>query len=471
MPVSAGQIVQWCRRILGLCPEETHLELPEFVKSIPPLDSLSQLPSGTVVLVRGDVDCKPGPEVGQGDIRLRSMLSTLEFGRSRGWKLVLFGHIGRKPEGTLEKVASRLSQLLGQTVPLITDWMDADSGRITQAACQQIESAEPGSVLLLENVRRYPIERVLWKASEQDLPQLAPMLAAVANAFAEQISPYYINEAFAAGSLDTSTTVVPAAMRQVAWGRYVAEQFSGPLMRCLDATLVVFSGLKIDKLDDLEAIVRRGRVRVVFSAGSLAMALKKAAARLQGSDFCLGVAEDPTHCDQPYFIPPQRVEQATRILRQGEQHGVKFVLPVDFVLQDGTVAEAIGPGQQQLDIGPKTRELFEQEITNYLELLKNHPELPPVAFHNGVFGKFEEEQFSHGTRHFVGQLKRLKENGVEVYVGGGEGGTALERFGQPDWVTHVFTAGGTVLNALGGEPVPYLVALRMAAQGVIHNWG
>jgi phosphoglycerate kinase len=30
-------------------------------------------------------------------------------------------------------------------------------------------------------------------------------------------------------------------------------------------------------------------------------------------------------------------------------------------------------------------------------------------------------------------------------------------------VTHVFTAGGTVLNALGAEPVPYLVSLREAA--------
>jgi phosphoglycerate kinase len=39
----------------------------------------------------------------------------------------------------------------------------------------------------------------------------------------------------------------------------------------------------------------------------------------------------------------------------------------------------------------------------------------------------------------------------------------LERYGKPDWVTHNFTAGGTVLNALGSEPVPYLVALQAAA--------
>jgi phosphoglycerate kinase len=54
--------------------------------------------------------------------------------------------------------------------------------------------------------------------------------------------------------------------------------------------------------------------------------------------------------------------------------------------------------------------------------------------------------------------------GIEVYVGGGEGGAALERYGKPDDITHCFTAGGTVLNALGSEPVPYLVALAMAAR-------
>ena len=62
------------------------------------------------------------------------------------------------------------------------------------------------------------------------------------------------------------------------------------------------------------------------------------------------------------------------------------------------------------------------------------------------------------------QLKRMTDDGVEVYIGGGEGGTALEKYGEPSWVTHVFTAGGTVLNALGGEPVPFLVALRIAAE-------
>ncbi len=87
-----------------------------------------------------------------------------------------------------------------------------------------------------------------------------------------------------------------------------------------------------------------------------------------------------------------------------------------------------------------------------------------MAFHNGVFGMFEDPRFEQGTRRFIAQLKRMKEGGVEVYVGGGEGGTALDRYGAPDWVTHTFTAGGTVLNALGAKPVPYLQALARAAK-------
>jgi len=86
------------------------------------------------------------------------------------------------------------------------------------------------------------------------------------------------------------------------------------------------------------------------------------------------------------------------------------------------------------------------------------------VFHNGVFGMFEDPRFEEGTRRFVSQLKRMKDSGAEVYIGGGEGGTALDRYGKPDWITHCFTAGGTVLNALGSQPVPYLVALRAAAK-------
>jgi phosphoglycerate kinase len=459
MAVSQQDIQAWCGTLLAGRAAAPDLTLADYLDAIPGLGSIDDLPEGTPVLVRGDVDAKPGATIGEGDVRLRSMVDTLQFGRSRGWKQIVFGHIGRKPEGSLATVAKRLGELLECDVPLISDWLDESTMTIPSAVSEQIAAAEPGAVIMLENTRKYDVERLLWKAKPADLPALAPKLAKLANEFAAQLATTYVFEALSAGSLDACSVVVPAAMDRVALGCYVENEFTGPMMRCLEAQLVIFSGLKADKLDDLEAMVQRGKIRRVFTAGSLAMALKKAAAELDGQKFCLGVAEDPTHGEQPYFIPRERIEQAKRMIEDGRAKGIEFVLPVDFVIADGSVVDELKPGDQQFDVGPKTSALFEAKVGEFIA----QPGDGKVAFHNGVFGMFEDPRFEGGTKRFVPQLKRMTDAGVEVYIGGGEGGKSLEKYGQEDWVTHVFTAGGTVLNALGSEPVPYLVALRLAA--------
>jgi phosphoglycerate kinase len=213
----------------------------------------------------------------------------------------------------------------------------------------------------------------------------------------------------------------------------------------------------------MEAMINRGKIRMVITAGSLSASLKKASAELEGKEFNLGVAEDPAHADKPYFIPRNRIDQAKKMLAEGRAKGIEFVMPVDFVLQDGQVSSEIGPGNQQFDIGPASSKLFADTVTKFIEKHKNDRPAA-VAFHNGVFGMFEDPRFERGTKEFVPELKRMKDAGIKVYIGGGEGGTSLERYGKPDWVTYVFTAGGTVLNALGSEPVPYLVALKLAAK-------
>ncbi len=435
------------------------LELVDYLKAIPRLDALADVAAGTPVLVRGDVDAKPGPTIGDGDIRLRSMADTLQYGIDRGWKQIIFGHLGREPEKSLAKVASRLSEILKVDVQLIADWFDESTMTVPDAVRDRIRAAAPGSVFMLENTRRYDIERMLWKAEPEDAAKLAAPLAKFANECASKIARVYINEALSAGSLDASSTIVPIAMDRVALGRYVAREFDRPMTQCLKTQLVVFSGLKIDKLDDLEAMIARGTIRVCVAAGSLAMALKKAIGEIDGKPVCLGVAEDPAHADKPYFIPRERVEQAIAMIRDGRSKGIEFVVPIDSVIEDGSVVDELKPGQQQFDIGPKSQKLFEQKIG---EFLAKKP-AGAVAFHNGVFGMFEDPRFEAGTKNFIPQLKRMKDAGVEVYIGGGEGGAALEKYGHADWVTHTFTAGGTVLNALGREPVPYLVALRSAA--------
>ncbi len=459
MPVQKHDMVKWISTLLGADPVANSRPLEEYLDGIPRLASLDGLPSGTAVLVRGDLDAKPGPNVGDGDIRLRSMVDTLKHGQARGWKQILFGHVGRKPEGSLKSVAKRLSELLGTEVVLVDDWFDDAAGEIKSHVTQKIADAQPGSVLLLETTRRYVVERLLWDAKPEDAAKLAGPLGQLAQEFASKVARVYVNEALSAGSLDSSSTIVPAGMDHVALGSYVAHQFDEPMRRCLATELVVFSGLKTDKLDDLQAMINRGTIRLVFTAGSLAMALKKADAELANKEFSLGVAEHPDHTEKPYYISRERIDQAKRMLQEGRAKGIEFVLPVDFVLADGSVAEKMGPSDQQFDVGPKTSALFAEKVGKFAEQAKGKK---TVAFHNGVFGMFEDPRFENGTKLFVTQLKRMKDAGVEVYIGGGEGGTSLERYGQPDWVTHCFTAGGTVLNALGSAPVPYLVALYMA---------
>src|SRR6185295_16574127 len=98
-------MLAWCRTLLDTDGSRPQRTLEEWLARIPRLPSLADVPRGTPVLVRGDLDAKPGAKIGEGDIRLRSMCDTLRSGRERGWKQIVFGHIGRKPEETLAKVA------------------------------------------------------------------------------------------------------------------------------------------------------------------------------------------------------------------------------------------------------------------------------------------------------------------------------------------------------------------------------
>jgi 3-phosphoglycerate kinase len=150
------------------------------------------------------------------------------------------------------------------------------------------------------------------------------------------------------------------------------------------------------------------------------------------------------------------------MLTDGRAKGIEFVLPVDSILQDGQAADEIGPGDQQFDIGPKSSEHFAAKVGEFIAQVQKRGGTPAVAFYNGVFGMFEDPRFAEGTKKFISQLKRMTDAGIKVYVGGGEGGAALEQYGKMEWVTHCFTAGGTVLNALGSQPVPYLQTLYIA---------
>ena len=163
---------------------------------------------------------------------------------------------------------------------------------------------------------------MLWKARPEDLSRLAEPLSRLANEFAEKI---------AAESTSTKLS------RPAAWiarhhracrdasggaGALCGQGVRRPDAPLSGAQLVVFSGLKIDKLDDLEAMIGRGTVTTVFAAGSLAMALQKAAAELDGSAFRYGRGRRSGACrTSPISFPRSAVEQAKRMIepRRGKR--------------------------------------------------------------------------------------------------------------------------------------------------------
>lgn len=469
MSVTAEQTREWCARLIEKSPNFPALE--ECLNGIPAIDSLSDLPAGTGVLVRGDTDVvfddQGEPD---DDSRLKALIETLKFGIQRGWVQVVYGHRGRDPKLSLQPVADYLEKLLAgadvkcEKLNVITEWMSDETGEILDAAGAAVSRLAAGSIVLLENTRKYKLEQSLWKAKAADLSGLAPKLAAYANGMREKIARVQVNEGFAASNRDLSSTLVPLTMDRIALGKYIDGELRTHLQKTRLAELVIFSGMKLEKLDDLQGILSRGHVRVVIAAGLLALALKKADADLAGKPFEMGVAGSQK--ESKIYIPPERIDQAKAMLTGARMNGVEFVLPVDFILGSGQAADTIPADGAQFDVGPKTIALHAAKVN---EFIKYHNMIvatgkgPAVAFHNGVFGKFEEEQFSVGTRKFMEQLKRMKEAGLLVYVGGGEGGAALHKYGDESWVTHCFTAGGTILKALGPEPIPYIKALYLAA--------
>lgn len=443
------------RRAAGFDAEVPSIE--ERLEQIPSIDALADLPEGTPVWIRADLDVADHDGVIGDDPRLASLHETLEYGRAHGWRMLLLGHRGRTPDRTLEYVYQKLKVSEPGCGPFIRDWFDEHAETLTGVAVKGVESLKPGQFLVYENVRRYDFERRLWNTTEHQLPQVTDHFARIAAAF-RQGATVYVNDAIASGNKDFSTTALPLAMGRAALGVFSRRELTEHVVRAREAGLVCFSGLKLDKLKHLHGIVQRGRAEVILAGGSLAMAMRRAEGQRTGMTFSIGAAGDSLHADEKAFVPGSAVEQAREILDDAAERGIQVVLPVDFVVEDGSVVSDLKPDQWQRDVGPESRALFDREARAWAQRTERR-----VAFHNGVMGQFENSSFAAGTQAIVATLRALKQAGIEVYVGGGEGRAALERYASLEDVTHAFTAGGTILKCLADRPLPFLEALAAQA--------
>jgi phosphoglycerate kinase len=457
-PGKIGQNMTFCETLNAVLAKDSWLdELPleQLLEAIPTLDSLPPHLNIESVLVRTDLDMA----VDQGRVvelsRLYSSLPTVRYCQSRGWKPILFGHLGRDRKNSMLPVANAFSEALNEEVTFVADWIDEDNDSVLESAVDTIRNAPKGSVVILENTRKYAVEQQLWKESNCTATE-CERLDRLATSLASRFSSVEINEAIAASNLDFSSIVAPLRMEFTAMGFFISSELKQHITAARQAQVVVISGLKPNKLDDLEEMLKRGMIKKVFVAGSLAMSLIKARSLELGEAISIGRAE--TDSSYKGYVEPERIDQARRILRNAISSGIEISLPLDFVLEDGSIVSEVPPGRVQLDVGPVTRQDYAQKLIHWAGETTGESK---TLFFNGVFGMFEDPMFSKGSEEIIQVLMQLTAMGVKTFVGGGEGRAALLMYGSEDQVTHAFTAGGTILKSLSNRHIGYLKAMYL----------
>jgi phosphoglycerate kinase len=389
--------------------------------------------AGQVVLLRADLNVPLDGDTITDDGRIRASLPTITALTARRARVLICAHLGRpKGEGyaaraaggpSLRPVAARLSELLGQPVPLAGDVAG-------ESAAALAAGLGDGDVGLLENVRFEPAETSKIDAERTGL---AARLAALATR--------YVGDGFGAlHRKHASVYDVPALLPHAAGDLVIAEI---AVLRQLTSDpprpyVVVLGGAKpSDKLAVIGNLL--GRADRLIICGGMSYTFLAA----QGYE----VGKSLLEADQ--------IPQVTEVLAEAARRGVEVVLPVDLVAADRFAPDAdhrvvpVGDfpaDRESLDMGPATRALFAQKLSD-----------AKTVFWNGPAGVFEFPAFSAGTLALAEAISRV--SGLTV-VGGGDSAAAVRQLGFPaDAFTHISTGGGASLEYLEGRPLPGLSAL------------
>jgi phosphoglycerate kinase len=150
-----------------------------------------------------------------------------------------------------------------------------------------------------------------------------------------------------------------------------------------------------------------------------------------------------------------KLDLAGKLLAAAKAKKVKLLLPVDHVAADKFAEDAntqvvpvdgIPAGWMGLDIGPRTVELFKNEIAK-----------ARTVVWNGPMGVFEMKKFAAGTMELA---RALAANSGTTIVGGGDSVSAVEKSGVAGRIKHISTGGGASLEFLEGKELPGVAALN-----------
>ncbi|TAJ25372.1 MAG: phosphoglycerate kinase, partial [Reyranella sp.] len=153
---------------------------------------------------------------------------------------------------------------------------------------------------------------------------------------------------------------------------------------------------------------------------------------------------------------------ALEILEKAKAAKCAVLLPIDVVVAGEFKAEAANkvvdakacPDDQMiLDVGPKSIELYKNELAGCATVVWNGP-----------LGAFEMKPFDTGTVAVAQEVARLTAAGKLLSVaGGGDTVAALAAAGVEEKFSYVSTAGGAFLEWMEGKALPGVAALIRAA--------
>ena len=153
------------------------------------------------------------------------------------------------------------------------------------------------------------------------------------------------------------------------------------------------------------------------------------------------------------LLEEDRIEMAKEFLAKG---GDKLILPVDSVVANAfenatevkTVSnDEIPAGFMGLDIGPKSVELFKQELQG-----------AKTVVWNGPMGVFENPAYANGTIEVCKAISELPE--AMTVIGGGDSAAAAIQLGFKDKFTHISTGGGASLEYMEGKELPGIAIIQ-----------
>ncbi len=387
---------------------------------------LTDLPlAGKKVFIRADLNV-PQDDAGNitEDTRIRATLPGIKHALAEGAAVMVTSHLGRptegtlKPEDTLAPIAQRLSEMLGQPVRLVADWIEGGF------------ALKPGEVVLLENCRVNTGEKKNDEA-------LARKMAALCDV--------YVNDAFGTAHRAEATTH--------GIGKHAPMACAGPLMAAeLDALgmalgnparplLAIVAGSKVStKLTILKSLA--AKVDQLIVGGGIANTFMLATGMRIGKS----------------LAEPDLVGEAQAIIDIMKSRGAQVPLPVDVVVADElsalaranpVSADEVRPDDMILDIGAKTAQQFAELVAK-----------AGTIVWNGPVGVFEYDQFAGGTKALA---QAIAASPAFSIAGGGDTLAAIAKYKIADKVSYISTGGGAFLEFLEGRTLPAVKVLEQRA--------